>query len=71
MEQTDKIARLREQQKRLAARIKREKKAAETEQHERFFRLAAEAGILGLRDAVLRSAFEKIAAENREPEGQQ
>lgn len=70
MEQTDKIARLREQQKRLAARIKREKKAAETEQRERFYRLAAEAGILQIRDAVLREAFQKIAAGNSELEGQ-
>lgn len=71
MEQMSKIARLREQQKRLAARIRREEKAAETEQRERFFRLAAEAGILQIRDAVLREAFQKIAGENREPEGQQ
>lgn len=70
MEKVDKIARLRAQQKRLAARIKREKKAAETEQRGRFYRLAAETGILQIRDAVLRAAFEKIAAENREPEGQ-
>lgn len=71
MEKADKIARLREQQKRLAARIKREKKAAETEQRERFYRLAAETGILQIRDAALREAFQKIAAENHEPEGQQ
>jgi len=71
MEKMDKIARLREQQKRLAARIRHEKKAAETEQRERFYKLAAETGILGLRDAVLREAFQKISAANREPEGQQ
>lgn len=70
MEQTDRIARLLAQQKRLAARIKREKKAAEAEQRERFYRLAVEAGILQIRDAVLREAFQKIAAENHEPEGQ-
>lgn len=65
MEQADKIARLREQQKRLAQRIRREKKAVETEQRERFYKLAAEAGILQIRDAVLREAFQKIAADHR------
>lgn len=70
MEKTDKIARLCEQKKRLAARIRREKKTAQTKQRERFYKLATETGILGLRDAVLREAFQKISEANREPEGQ-
>lgn len=68
MNSAEKLARLAEQKRRLAERIKREKLAAKTEQRERFFRLAEQAGILQIRDAVLLEAFQKIAAENCGPD---
>lgn len=62
----NKIDKLKEQQKALAGKIKREQKREQEKRRARIYFLAAEVGIENLPDAIFKAAFSQIANQQKQ-----